>query len=644
MRLQVELDKGFLQRMRATPRKAVSELIWNALDADADVVTVVIDRRELDGVGAVRVIDDGHGMTLDDASDAFARLGGSWKGTAPASRGKSRTLHGREGRGRFFAASLAGHARWETVVQVDGEKRLTVIDIRRSAIDAVEIEDRGITDRDIGTTVILGDFAEPPVGLIGDRVADGFLGEFALYLTKYAIELTYDGTPIDPKVLQVGSATYSFPVLGHEPAELDVVEWKRDVGRRLFLCDPGGTALGDLAPGVQAPGVDFTAYVRWAGFANDSALDLAELGAGSTAEVVEGARDRLREHFKQRAKDRQREIIEAWKRDKIYPYDAPPSDEVDQTSRDLFDVVAITARDSLGTDNRTQRLTLRLLREALEQDPGHLRRVLEDILELDPQTLADLDALLNRTDLAAVVALARSVTDRLDFVRALEEMVFEPEVKGRVLERSQLHRMLASETWVFGEEFNLLVDDEGLTNVLRRHLDYLERADLAPEPVTDEQGRPRIVDLMLGKSMEEAHNRREHLVLELKAPGVKVGHKEAAQIRDYAQAIASDSQFDKATTRWEFWVVSTEMHDVIHQQANQRHRPAGVLDDYEALNVRIWARTWGEIIGDVRHRLKFVRGQLDYSSGRDEALEYLHRRHADFVPEPLKQDERLGDG
>jgi hypothetical protein len=119
---------------------------------------------------------------------------------------------------------------------------------------------------------------------------------------------------------------------------------------------------------------------------------------------------------------------------------------------------------------------------------------------------------------------------------------------------------------VFGEEYHRVADDESLTNVLRRHLAYLERDELAAEKVTDEHGRTRIVDLMLAKSLEHAANRREHLVVELKRPSLRIGHTEVAQIRDYAQAVADDAQFDKATTQWDFWLVSTEMDDAIKRQ------------------------------------------------------------------------------
>jgi hypothetical protein len=636
---RVELDKRFLERLRTSPRKAVAELLWNAVDADADQIVLTVEHHEMTGVSRITILDDGHGMTVEDATSGFGRLGGSWKAHAGATRGKGRSLHGREGRGRFFAAVLAGHVRWESVAKVShSERRLTVIDVHSSDLDDVQIQDLGVTERPVGTTVVIEDFPKPPKGVEAKEAADQLTAEFAVYLTKYPVEITYDGAALDPKALQAALVTYPLDA-PNGAAELDIVEWSKDMGRKLYLCDFSGTALSEVLAGVQAPGFNFTAYARWDGFAADAALDLAELGSGDTADVIESARDRLRDHFRERGLTRQRELVESWKREEVYPYKEPATTNVEQTSRDLFDVVAFTARDSLGQDKRTQRFTMRLLREALERDPGHLRRVLEEVLELDAEKLADLNQLLDRTTLTAMIAASRSITDRLDFLRALEELVFEPEVKKRTLERSQLHRMLATETWVFAEEFHLVADDESLTNVLRRHLGILGRDALAATPVTDEEGRTRIVDLMLGKSLENSQNRREHLVVELKAPAVKLGHKEVAQIRDYAAAIAEDTQFDKESTTWDFWVISTDMADAVRRQTTQRNRAAGILDDYGDLNVRIWAKTWGQIITDARHRLKFVRSHLEYTSGYDEAIKYLHERHRDFVPDVLRLDD-----
>src|SRR5262245_48859438 len=101
----VELDPQHLQRLGSTtPLTGVTELVWNALDADADRVKVEFGRNALEGVEEIRVVDDGHGMTRNHAVEVFTKLGGSWKREAAGSQGENRALHGRDGRGRFKAA------------------------------------------------------------------------------------------------------------------------------------------------------------------------------------------------------------------------------------------------------------------------------------------------------------------------------------------------------------------------------------------------------------------------------------------------------------------------------------------------------------------------------------------------------------
>jgi integrase len=85
--LNVQLDPQHLERLTAaTPLTGVMELIWNALDADAEEVEVTLVRNPLDGIEEIRVKDDGHGMTFEEASATFGKLGGSWKKSEAAKR------------------------------------------------------------------------------------------------------------------------------------------------------------------------------------------------------------------------------------------------------------------------------------------------------------------------------------------------------------------------------------------------------------------------------------------------------------------------------------------------------------------------------------------------------------------------------
>src|SRR5438552_1888999 len=79
-RVHVEAQADHLESLsRAKTINALAELIWNALDADADLVNIAVTDNELGTPIEVRVLDNGSGINLNDAKSAFGNLGGSWK-------------------------------------------------------------------------------------------------------------------------------------------------------------------------------------------------------------------------------------------------------------------------------------------------------------------------------------------------------------------------------------------------------------------------------------------------------------------------------------------------------------------------------------------------------------------------------------
>lgn len=302
----------------------------------------------------------------------------------------------------------------------------------------------------------------------------------------------------------------------------------------------------------------------------------------------------------------------------------------------MFDVVAVTAEKAVNatTTRIAKRLSLRLLREALEQSPSALRRVLHEVLELPADKIAELDALLDRTSLTSLIALGKVVADRLDFLAGLRELVFDPTTKRAVLERSQLHRVLASEAWIFGDEYALAVDDEGLSAALTQHIRLLGRDTTAAdaEPVSLEDGSRAILDLLLAATIPLPTRRHEHLVVELKRPSVILGHDELTQILRYADAVARDARFDKTDVSWNFWLIGTGINDYVQGQATQPHLPPGVVSRPLDGRVTVWAKTWAQVIDDAEHRLKFVREKLSYRSTQDHGVAYLREQHSKFLP------------
>ena len=111
--IRVEVKKDHLDKVsRGSALQAVAELVWNAFDADADIVEVTVDRDDF-GLRGITVKDNGYGIEYSKVRQFFSSLGGSWKsqnGISP----KGRFLHGKEGQGRFKSFSIGRVVEWET--------------------------------------------------------------------------------------------------------------------------------------------------------------------------------------------------------------------------------------------------------------------------------------------------------------------------------------------------------------------------------------------------------------------------------------------------------------------------------------------------------------------------------------------------
>ncbi|MDQ0763893.1 ATP-binding protein [Streptomyces canus] len=635
--LTVQVDGDHLARLVRSPRAGLTELIWNALDADADVVDGGLEFSTLGAVERVIVVDRGHGMSPDDVQQGFGALGGSWKRATRTTRQQGRRLHGEQGKGRFAAFGIGDVVEWCTVHEGDPATE-TRIRAERHNLRRFEIT-TAPADGDIGTRVSVVSVNETAgKQLEQDSLIDTLSAEFAICLESYRhVEISWRGQKLNPAALQVEREEYDLDVDGlDDRPQLVVIEWRRQVDRALYLCDEAGMALHDIKPGIQAPGFDFTAYLKWDGFRGHDVL-LAESGLEPMSSVVTVAKEKLREHFKRRSADKSRSIIRGWVSEGSYPYSDGSPSAAENAERQVFDLVAFSASKVINDgDFRSRKFTLRLLREALASNPGNLHNVLRSVLELSAERLAELSELLNRTTLSSIIATSKKVGDRLSFLSGLDTILFDSEPRRQTLERRQLHRILANETWVFGEEYALTGDDESLTKVLAKYLHFLgEEVELTghAQPVLRHDGTNPIPDLVLTRTCEIAQDRVENIVVELKRPSEVIGADELTQIEKYALAVMRDERFNKPNVSWDFWIIGNTLDEFAESRRNQTGLPFGYIQRTDRHRVQV--RTWSEVINDARHRLKFVERSLDYRANHDDGVEYLRSKHAQFLPPSL---------
>jgi Histidine kinase-, DNA gyrase B-, and HSP90-like ATPase len=647
--ISVEVGEDHLAAFRRSPKIAIAELIWNSLDADATKVTVEYELNALDGIDAVIVRDDGTGMTPTDATFGFRNFGNSWK-RAASKTPSGRSIHGKLGRGRYTAYSIGTHPVWTSIAEDDGvRRRLRVIgsgsDLRNVRITS-ETEP---TDDPPGTVVRIDQLTEQAQReLMQESIWQDLTTRFAPYLEQYpGVSIVYRGNPLNPAALRDRTDTSTIRLEDTDvEAVLNIIEWKVKVDRRLYLCDENGFALADTPPAVQAPGYQFTAYLRWAGFQEiGHDIIMAEMDAGTVGELIAAAKDRIREYFKDRLAERQQEQIREWEDEGVYPLFDEPTTPTRIAERQAFDIVALSAAAIVNEGpQRSRKLALNLIKTALESGPTALQDVLLNVLDLPQDKVQELRILLDRTTLASVIEVSKRIANRLDFLSGLDALIFDADSKKQTLERRQLHRILANETWIFGEEWALTGDDDRLTQVLAAHLALLgEDVELASrEPVLREDGRDAIPDLVLSRTLETAENKYEHLVVELKRPAHTLTSADIEQIRSYAIAVAEDDRFQQPNVRWTYVLIGNSTSTGVDEQRVQLDQPYGRVQITKRYS--IWVRNWSEVIGDAQHRHKFVQQSLDYTTNHDTGVQYLREKHRQYLPEAMLPAEEALDG
>lgn len=646
-KIVVKVENDHIERLTSgKPLLALSELIWNAYDADASKVTVDFEEGRLTKLGLIRVSDNGIGIPFSDVNTFFESLGGSWKKRTPRTNG-GRTIHGEKGQGRFKAFSLGNSVTW---ISNNGGNKFSISGQKSNLKEFVisEIVKSSVT----GCTVEIEDTQRDFEIRREDGFADQIRDVFALQLYEDPdFKITFDGEDIDPRDAIKTITPYEIEAT-HEGGNVlngrvEIIEWKKKVERKLMLCLPGRFSFHIMAPGIRARGFEFTAYLTSEHFqklVDENTEGLVELDPSSMA-LVEAAKNKLREHFRQRETELSRGKIQEWKDAKIYPYEGMVSDSIERNERQVFDVVALSLSDYSPefekAPEKQQKLILQLIKTAIETGPSALPSILAKVIDLPKDKQEELGELLRKTSLTSVINAAKAVTDRLDFIKALQILVLDPTSKRQLLERSQLQKIMIGETWIFGEQFNLMNDDEDMSSVLKSHLRLLGDDDLPldlSKPVLDPDGKVAIVDLMLsGRIPTPTDDERKHLVVELKRPSKPVNEDVISQIKKYAKAVALDDRFHHSKVEWDFLVISNAFTDGAELEARQSGKPRGLVFELDNPKIRVWAKTWGELITEAEGRLTFYKRRLEYQANDTEALRYLRTIDANYLSDEVKR-------
>ncbi|WP_420441767.1 ATP-binding protein [Candidatus Palauibacter sp.] len=446
----VEVQPDFLQRQtKARPIRAVAELVWNGLDADATRVDVRLFRNEL-GMTKIVVRDNGHGIPYQEAPQFFTHLGGSWKEPGGTTKTKGRMLHGYEGRGRFKVFALGNVADWRVTYRTDdGDLRaydITILadDIRRIRITDEESVDTGATGVEIEVSELHRNYRS----LDSDHAVQELAEVFALYLKAYRdVSILHEGVRVDPAKAIATTCTEQLEDIDDDtihPVELEIIEWRNVTTRGLYLCTEQGFPLTKVTTRFHIGEFHFTAYLKSSFITKlhgDAQLDLAELNPLLDTCVAE-ARETVKAYFRDRAAERARTVVEEWKAENVYPYEGEAVSTLEDVERKVFDILAVTASDYMpdfaNAPAKKKAYDLRMLRTAIARSPEELQIIMNEVLGLPKRKQRELAQLLQEASLSSIIGAAKIVADRLTFLAGLEQILFDPDMKKRLKERSHL--------------------------------------------------------------------------------------------------------------------------------------------------------------------------------------------------------------
>lgn len=641
----IEVQGDFLTKQtHAKPAQALAELIWNSLDADATLVEV---KEDAYGVGEPRIIvaDNGAGFSHIEAPDLFSHLGGSWKHQTGETREKHRFLHGSEGKGRLKAFSLGRVVDWEVCTRNGREFNQFTVSMIGDSLREVRISDpQPATVKRTGVRCVISELHRAYDFLQSEHTLQELSELFATYLKNYTdVQIILPGGKLD---ISVAVASNKVVPLGtvvdddgaEHTVELEIIEWKNPTDRVVYLCNEAGFPLSQSDVRVQVPGLNFSAYLKSpyiSKLSRDGTLGLAEMNP-VLGEVLTRVKESIKTFHRERGAEKAQTVVDRWKEERVYPYAADPKNLVEQIEREVFDIVAVKVNNLLpdfdASPQKGKKFQLRMLRQAIEKSPEELQLILTEVLDLPEKKQKEFAKLLQETSLTAIISASKVVADRLKFIEGLDVLLFKEGEKENLKERTQLHRLLAENTWIFGEEFSLSVDDQSLTEVLRKHLLAAGISTVVDEPVKRIDGKKGIVDLMLTRNIPcSRENELEHLVIELKRPTVDIAAKELEQIESYAFAVAEDERFNGLNTRWTFWIVSNGMDAHAKRRAKQANMPPGLVHQSDDKRITIWAKQWSEVLQANRHRLKLFQQKLEINVDRDGSLGFLRETYENVL-------------
>jgi hypothetical protein len=619
---------------------ALCELINNSIQAHAKNIWLNIDytpEEEINSlfIKSITIKDDGDGVFIDDLDNKILDIGTTNK-------------DGGKGIGRFASFQIGKNVEIETVGYSSEKKIFSKVliplffdsfsnNINVSDIP-IETKEEILTGKNHATyyKVSISELydsditeKEPKKKIIDkfrkDEIANAIFERYPLKIFNKEIVIHINGREINPQSFVIGKPLPKKSIFTDKQGKQHKVLIRyynvKNLDTRKVFLTINNAGIQCIASGFEYDAEWLSPKIGgWFIYVSSDSLpsDLyRNIGLDDMDENVKNYKLFIKEELNNFFREKNIEFdnfSEKLKKDIYYPY---PEKASSKSKVVLFDKLAFLIEDKynlLNEQNRLREIIYPLIDRTISN--GELDKILKNILKLNSKTILQFNNLLERTELENVIEFSERVSVKIEELEFIEKLVYS-EIAKHVKERKELHKFLEKMLWIFGEEFNdstKLLSDKGLeNNLINLRNDIMQYKPSKNDDNINtniEKSTKSITDLFMYSEKIIDYNKREVLVVELKAPKVKISPKELAQAMRYATEIEKSGQTPYHVS-FKILLISSDINrDAKYQIKGEENNPFLYFRS-NTKRMEIWVMKWSDLLEQQKRKLKYLSSSLE---------------------------------
>jgi len=655
---------------------ALLQALFNSVDADARRIVVSAHNEkdvqmdlfddDTESPASIVVEDNGTGIPYDQINEMFQRFEKSWKeGRKPKTRA---SYHGCKGCGRFKCFALGRRLEWYTTYRnAKNELKTYSMVLTEDSPTKLTVNPETPASGSTGTTLkisaltqkLVSQFYEKGIKKLMFEVLNAMILD--LELTP-KVDVEFFGEKLNTEDHKDVDTRFEFEFGGPDGnvamGTMRLISWKPDVQfvdhKHAFLYKSDGSFLAQVASGTPADSrfpphtliISTDAYDKYSDLEIEFKSWYANIEKATEARVIAVLTKAKQKEFSK--------TLNSLIQSSQYPFKRPPANATEAAQQTAYNaVLASIAFDNSAAVSPRKPQILKVVLPLLQRVLGGdymLCESVDKILELDDVDSEKFNRMVTRIRLSKLLNRYAELIRRKAFLQTLNQLVHIDEHSKCLRERTQLHKIVAEEVWIFGAEYeqdNLLTSDKAITTLIRKNV---ERSDLKFETDGDQKSIEeidafikenaenwdscihKIPDLVLCRIQQTSGNKcKRYIVVELKKPTVKIDDKCRNQALQVYQGISFATknggglQIDE-DHQWYYYLVSSDMDEALRSDFTSRK----YLVEKESGNYVIGVMLWREIIEKANDRLDAELNGIEVEIGQDDCQQLLNSYKARF--------------